>query len=307
MRTVQEATALGPSVVAIGAFDGVHIGHRQLIAMAVSSARALGHTSAALTFSPHPLEVLQPQAALSRLTSPAEQERLLAGLGVDIMVRLPFAAVAGMAPPEFAKQVLVDGLRASTVCVGFNFRFGKGAVGNARTLAALGQEQGFAVVVMEPVRLGGGVVSSTAVRKAIGQGNVGEAARLLGRPYSLEGTVGQGAGRGRTLGLPTANVVPDPGRAVPADGVYAVTVDGDGGPHAGVANLGRRPTFGGQGWSCEVHCLDFSGDLYGKRVSVCFLSRLRGERKFADPVALQRQVSQDIAAARRLFARQGRA
>jgi riboflavin kinase/FMN adenylyltransferase len=249
-----------------------------------------------LTFDPHPARVLAPDAAPAALMTLEQKAEALARLGVSGLAVLPFdAEVAGAAPDRFAASVLRGALDAGVVVVGANFRFGRGRAGDAATLRALG----FDVSEVGPVEHGGERVSSSRVRKALADGDVALAAALLGRPFLLEGTVVRGEGRGRTLGVPTANLAPA-GETVPAGGVYAAWAWVGGGPGvASVVNVGRRPTFGGGATSVEAHLLDFDRDLYGRPLGLSFAARIRDERRFAGPEALVAQIREDIAAARR--------
>ncbi|MBX6376995.1 MAG: bifunctional riboflavin kinase/FAD synthetase [Clostridia bacterium] len=289
--------------VAIGAFDGVHLGHRRLLREMVEDARREGVVGVVLTFDPHPRAVLQSHRPLRYLTTQEEKLRLMAELGVETVLLYPFTpSFARMTPESFVRQVLVGELRAARVYVGFNFTFGRDGAGTPELLGSLGAELGFDTRVYGPVRVDGEPVSSSRVRQALEAGDVRRAAALLGRPYCLEGVVQHGEARGRTIGFPTANIAVPAERCRPALGVYAVRVDVAGALWAGVANLGRRPTFGGGAELLEVHLLDFDGELYGSRARVCFEARLREERRFPDVTALQEQIRRDVQAARRALA-----
>jgi len=295
--------------LAVGTFDGVHLGHQRLIRRLVEGARQEGLPAAVLTFEPHPLEVLRPGNGPRRLTLPEEKAAILAALGVDMLLVMRFdGALAGMEAAEFCRRVLEDMLRARQVWVGFSFTFGRGGRGTPADLRRWGQERGVRVEVLPPVRVGGRVVSSTAVREAVSRGAVGRARLMLGRPYGVTGRVVSGEGRGGTLGYPTANVAYHPGKVMPAPGVYAVCVRcGEGGPGGylpGVANFGSRPTFGGGEPRLEVHLVGTCADLYGSSVEVAFWRRLRGEKRFPDAAALARQLEADT---RRALAVLGRA
>jgi riboflavin kinase/FMN adenylyltransferase len=288
----------GPSAVALGIFDGVHLGHRAILGAAVSQARQHGLAALACTFEPHPLEVLQPERAPVPLTTLADRLVLIAETGIDTTVVVAFTrAVAALEPEVFASDVLVRTLRARAVVVGFNHRFGRGARGDAELLRALGAELGFRTHVVAPLAVEGISVSSSEIRNALKSGDLPRAARLLGRPYSIQGEVVRGAGRGRTLGFPTANVKTD--RPIPLPpGVYVCDAFAEPAHHQAVINVGVRPTFGETELAVEAHLLDFSGDLYGKGLRLTFLRRLRDERKFSDVEALRSQIAQDVAAAR---------
>ncbi len=288
-----------PSAVALGVFDGVHLGHRAILGAAVAHARATGAPALACTFEPNPLEVLQPDRAPLPITTLDERLDLIAACGVDGTIVLTFTReLAAVEPEAFVKDVLVDRLAARQVVVGFNHRFGRAARGDAALLRELGARMGFNVDVVAPLTVDGVPVSSTAIRAALGRGDVDAAARMLGRPYTLPGTVVAGAGRGRTLGFPTANVAP--GRPVlVAPGVYACTFEVGGQARRAVVNVGVRPTFGEATLAIEAYLLDFSGDLYGQTVQLTFVSRVREERRFPTVDALRAQIADDVETARR--------
>jgi riboflavin kinase/FMN adenylyltransferase len=288
----------GPSAVALGVFDGIHLGHRAILGTAVAQARGQGLAAVACTFDPHPLEVLQPERAPLPLTTLEERLALIAETGIDTAVLLAFTReVAAMEAEEFVRAVLLGTLRARDVVVGFNHRFGRGAAGDAGLLQRLGAALGFRAHIVAPLEVDGIPVSSSEIRTALQAGDLARAARLLGRHYSVEGEVVRGAGRGRTLGFPTANVKTDRPLPLPA-GVYACHALVERARHRAVLNLGVRPTFGESELLVEAHLLDFSGDLYGSRLKLTFLRRLREERRFPDVEALRRQIALDVAAAR---------
>jgi riboflavin kinase/FMN adenylyltransferase len=302
MRIVRGLESYPPdareSAVALGVFDGVHLGHRAILAAAVAEARRHGLVALACTFDPHPLEVLQPARAPVPLTTLPDRLALIAETGVDAAVVVAFTReVAAVEPEAFVRDVLVERLKARDVVVGFNHRFGRGARGTAALLEALAPRLGFRAHVVAPLEVEGTAVSSSEVRAALQAGDLERAARLLGRPYSAEGEVVRGAGRGRTLGFPTANV--RTGRPLPLPpGVYACQALLGPDRYPAVVNVGVRPTFGETELLVEAHLLDFSGDLYGRRLRLAFLRRLREERKFPDVESLRRQIAQDVAAAR---------
>src|SRR5499425_2322448 len=288
-----------PSAVALGVFDGVHLGHRAILGAAVAHARATGAPALACTFEPNPLEVLQPDRAPLPITTLDERLELIAGCGVDGTIVLTFTReLAAVEPEAFVKDVLVERLAARHVVVGFNHRFGRGARGDAALLRELGARMGFAVDVIAPLAVDGVPVSSTSIRTALGRGDVEAATRMLGRPYTLPGTVVAGAGRGRPLGFPPANVAPVRPVLV-APGVYACTIEVAGQPRRAVVNVGVRPTFGEDTLAVEAYLLDFSGDLYGQTVRLTFVSRVREERRFPSVDALRAQIADDVEMARR--------
>lgn len=293
--------------MAIGNFDGVHLGHQALVRMAVAEAAAVRGTPVALTFDPHPAQVLAPDRAPETLLRLEQRVELLGELGVEVVAVLRFdSAVASLAPDAFAGEVLAGQLGARCVVVGERFRFGQGRAGDVAMLERLGRRLGFAVRSLAPVEQGGLPVSSSRVRDALRRGDVQAARALLGRPPFADGEVVKGDGRGRTLGVPTANLRIE-GQRLPADGVYAGRVlDPSGGPRWGcVANLGLRPTFGLGPHSVEAHLLDFRGDLYGRRLRLEFLARLRGERRFEGRQSLLAQIVEDVAAARAFLEKAG--
>ena len=298
------------AVVTVGTFDGVHRGHRALVDRAVALAAERGVRAVALTFDPHPLVQLRPEAAPPLLQAVEERVAALEAAGIDEVVVARFDAdLAALEPAAFVAEFLVGRLGAVGIVVGENFRFGRGAAGDTVLLRELGAAVGVAVAVVPLVAGDGAPVSSTALRAALSAGDVTAVAAGLGRPFALDGPVVRGEGRGRTLGIPTANVAVDPARALPADGVYACRAsgrDGRGLPVAApaVVNVGRRPTFDGVGRTVEAHLLDVPADLdlYGGRLRLAFVARIRPEQRFAGPEALVARIREDVAEARRLLA-----
>ena len=301
---IGEFSAVGwPSTaVTVGNFDGVHRGHQALVSAAVARARETSGLSVALTFDPHPARFLQPERAPAALTTLPQKEELLAGLGIDRLAVLPFdASVAELSPEAFARGVLREALGARDVVVGESFRFGRRREGDARRLADLGERLGFSVHALPVVLEQGSPVSSSRVRDALGQGNVSAARALLGRPYFVDARVVHGAGRGRTIGVPTANLAPD-NEVLPAPGVYAGRCRLPGGEiRAAVVNLGYRPTFGGGHLALEAHLIGFAGDLYEAHLRLSFHERLRDEQRFPGKDALVARVLEDVARARALL------
>lgn len=290
-----------PCALALGVFDGVHLGHRAILAAAVERARAARVPAVAGTFDPHPLEILHPERAPVPVTTLDERLELFAETGLDGAVVIEFTpALAAMEPEAFVEQVLVDTLRVREVVVGFNHRFGRGARGDAQLLADLGARFGFGAHVVPPLTIDGVTVSSSEVRAALQRGDVERAGRLLGRRWAVSGTIVAGAGRGRTLGFPTANVKTTRPPLV-APGVYACLATVSGCEHRAVVNVGVRPTFGERQLAVEAYLLDFKGDLYGAHIRLGFVARLREERKFPSVDALVRQIRADAEAARRLL------
>jgi riboflavin kinase / FMN adenylyltransferase len=295
----------GPSVVTIGNFDGVHRGHRVLLRRAVDAAHEAAIRSVAVTFAPHPAAVLRPGTEPAAIGSLEDRTAALLELGIDLVVVLPFTReLSELTAEEFLERVLVERLQATKVIVGTNFRFGHKAAGDVVTLADAGDTHGFAVEAVTLLELDGSPISSSELRRRIGQeGDLGWANAALGRPFRLAGEVVRGDQRGRTIGFPTANIEVPAGRLLPATGVYAGIATLEGGlRYAAVTNVGTRPTFDGEGVTVEVHLLDADLDLYGRELEVSFLHRLRGEQRFDGVDALQAQIGRDAQAARGLVA-----
>jgi len=292
-----------PAAVTIGNFDGVHRGHEALIESAARWARSAGGRTVVLTLDPHPARLLDPPHAPATLTTLDQKEELLAALGVDAFVVLPFTAELARRPAEeFARLVLAETLEARMVVVGEDFRFGHQRGGDVVALEALGRPLGFGVQAVAPVLFGGRPVSSSRVREALALGAVEEARGLLGRRFFVDGTVVEGERRGRTLGFPTANLE-TPNEALPLRGVYAAgcrVASGEWVP--AVVNIGRRPTFGGRVVSVEAHLIDFERDLYGTDLRIEFVARLREEQRFEGPEALVAQIREDVLRARAVMA-----
>ena len=292
------------AAVAIGNFDGVHAGHRALIVRACELASAHGVPSAAMTFDPHPSELLSPHTAPQRLTSLERRLELLAAAGVETVLVEPFTRdLASLAPDAFIDRVVIGALRARAIVVGYDFSYGAGRAGSPEALRAHGGRAGLEVAIVEPVEVGGEVASSTKIRGYLKAGDLAGAERLLGRRWDVDGVVVHGAKRGRAIGVPTANISPLSDLPV-APGIYAVTLSVEGGPALpAVASLGTNPTFveGGR-LVLEVHVLDWDGDLYDRRVRTTFVAALRPEQKFDSVDALIAQIRRDIVDARRLLA-----
>jgi len=289
------------SVVCIGAFDGLHLGHRALVRHAVSRARTLGLPAIALSFEPLPREFFAKAAPPPRLTLPRAKFEGLCELGVDRVGLLRFdAALAAMAAENFVRDVLAARLHAREVWVGPGFRFGRDRLGDLQALQSLGAVHGFAAEAIEAVG-DGAPISSTRIRNALASGDFETAARLLGRPYAIGGRVIRGNRLGRTLGYPTANLRFG-GKTPPLSGIFAVQVRGVGpDPLPAVASFGTRPTVGGREPLLEAHLFDFDGDLYGRRIQIEFRARLRDEQTFADLPTLVEQMHRDAAQARLLL------
>ena len=305
LREIEElADVPGPVALAIGVFDGVHLGHQEVIRAAQEHARQHEGTAVVMTFDPHPMSVIAPDSAPSRLCSADHQRQILSDLGVSHLLVCAFT-------PEFATTTagaFLDELRRVTkplgcISVGYGWRFGRAGKGDVHFLMERGQKDGFAVYGVPEVQLDGAPVSSTRIREAVGGGRFDEAGRLLGRVYTVLGTVMKGRRLGRSIGFPTANVETGDG-LVPPIGVYAVrALTGDGEWRNGVANLGRRPTVepGDSPVRLEVHLLDFDGDLYDQTMEVAFVDKIREERRFDGLDELKQQIAKDADAARRML------
>jgi riboflavin kinase / FMN adenylyltransferase len=290
--------ALDGAVVAIGNFDGVHRGHRAVIAAAQARARALGRPAAALTFEPHPRSFFRPDEPLFRLTDERAKLRLLAGAGLDGAIVLPFdAALAGLSAPDFVARILVGRFAVAGVAIGFDFHFGLNRAGSPDYLAAQGAKLGFAVDTVPRFEDNGRPVRSGPIRAALAAGRISEANELLGYPWFVSGTVVHGDKRGRELGYPTANLRLDPGCAL-AHGIYAVRVGVGKRRYDGVASFGRRPMFDQGTVLLEAFLFDFSGDLYGEVIDVAFVDWIRPELKLDSVAELVRRMDEDSRLAR---------
>lgn len=289
---------------ALGTFDGVHAGHQRIITTVIDWARQRQATGAALTFINHPLEILQPGRAPRLITPSPLKERLLKGLGVDLLIAIPFTpSLASMEAEAFVKEILWEKLRAEFLCVGFDFRFGRGRRGTGDLLRKMGKTLGFEVEEVPPVTMEGIVVKSALIRDLLQQGKVSEAARYLTRPYAIVGQIVRGEGRGKGLGFATANVVPPQDLLIP-DGVYAGRAYVGEGEYNAAINVGVAPTFGGRERLVEVHLLDVPDDQvpeYGQTMLVTLWERIRKEVRFASPEELTAQVARDIRQARQIL------
>ena len=302
-----DAGLLSGAVVAIGNFDGVHRGHRGVIATARKRAQSLGRKTAALTFTPHPRAFLRPQDPLFQLSSERDKLRLLAASGLDGAIVMRFdAALAATSAEDFIERILVGRLGVGGAAIGFDFHFGKNRTGSPAFLAEQGARLGFAVDIVPPLEDEGRPVSSGAVRTALSQGKVVEAAELLGAPWFASGEVIHGDKRGRELGFPTANLRLDPSCGL-KHGIYAVRVAARGKCYDGVASFGRRPMFDDGAPLLEVYLFDFAGELYGTRIEVAFIGWLRHEQKFETVEQLKHAMLADAAQARDALKRAGNA
>lgn len=308
MAELQIVSGLPPDVtrtaVTVGSFDGVHRGHQDVLRQLVARARELDVHSLLVTFDPHPLEVVNPAAAPRLLTVGDEKLEVLAEAGIDYVAVLPFTpALAAFSAERFVDEILLGRFRMHDLLMGHDHRFGHNRSGDVTTMRRLGTQRGFEVKVVPAVTVNGGQsVSSTAIRRAVAGGDLEGAFRGLGRPYALGGRVVVGARRGRVLGFPTANVkVPSVRKLLPPEGVYAARVQTPQGPHDGMLNLGPRPTFGDSDSVVEAHLFDADIDLYGSRVRIDFIGRIRDTQKFSGVEALIAQLRQDELQARRIL------
>jgi riboflavin kinase/FMN adenylyltransferase len=290
------------SVITLGNFDGIHLGHQELVRMVIRRAREINGQSMVVTFRPHPLKVLAPEKCPPLISIYEEKVQLFEKLGIDVLVKIPFSLhFAEMSPREFVKDILCDLLGAKDIFVGYNYKFGKGREGNTRTLRQMGEEYGFSVHEVEQISLDGEVISSTKIRQLLKAGEVEHAAKLLGRPYAITGIVIKGDSRGKTLGFPTANIA-SKHAIIPSNGVYAVKLLAREKCLNGVVNIGLRPTFDTKSLAIEVHVFDFNEDLYGEEITLFFIRKLREEKKFETAEALIGQISKDIGTAREILA-----
>ncbi len=307
-RSLEEAAGeFGPCALTIGNFDGVHAGHRKILAEVARVARAAGWKAGALTFDPHPAAVVAPERAPKLMTTPEERCELMGEAGIEEALILPFGPeVARLKPEEFAREILVEKLRARAVLVGDNFRFGAKAAGDTVLLKALGAELGFEARTVPAVRRRGRIVSSSGIRKLIEEGKVYLAGRLLERPHYIEGEIVPGLGIGSRKTVPTLNVAAER-EVIPADGVYVTRASDDTGRRwRAVTNIGNRPTFGGQTRTIETFLLDGLEGETPRWLRVEFLHRLRDERKFPSPEALRGQILRDVGRAQSWFRRTAR-
>lgn len=288
----------------MGTFDGVHLGHREVLGEMGRRARRASRPSVLVTFRPHPLQVLRPENAPRLLTTSIEKKEILAQTGLDYAVLLPFTrALARYTPRRFVEEILVARMKVRELVIGYDHGFGRGRSGDAEALDAMGAELGFNVQVVPPILAGGGPVSSSRIRRALLAGDARAARTGLGRPYSLGGVVVRGDGRGRSLGFPTANLrVRDSRKLIPREGIYAVRARLPAGTRDGALHIGPRPTFPGSRATIEVHLLDYSGDLYGAELRLDLIERLREVRSFASPAELVSRMQDDVRRARRILA-----
>lgn len=293
------------TILSVGNFDGLHLGHQKILRMVLSRARATALTAAAVTFDPHPMRLLRPDQAPRMIQTFSQRLTGLEQMGLDAVLVLRFdRALSLLSPEEFIQNVLMERLHVAGILVGANFCFGHRGAGDARLLTRFGKEHGYDVETVPPVEIGGRVVSSTAIRNAVAEGNVAEAVPLLGRPFSLTGEIRSGAGRGRTILFPTLNFVPEQ-ELLPKLGVYATESAIRGTVFRSATNIGTRPTFDGRGITVESHLFGFNERIANGPMEVRFHTRLRDEQKFSDADQLRAQIARDIAGAQEYFSLRG--
>jgi riboflavin kinase/FMN adenylyltransferase len=291
-------------VITVGTFDGVHLGHQRVVEEIVGRARQADRRSVLVTFEPHPLEVVNPQAAPKLLTLGQERREILAQSELDAVVFLQFTRELSQTSPEEFVRLLLDRFNLKELVIGYDHGFGKGRTGDAQLLRQLGARLGFDVDVVAEVDLDERPVSSTLVRRAVAGGDLDRARKLLGRAYSMTAAVVRGAGRGRSLGFRTINLALDnPRKLLPPDGVYAVRVEWAAGSSGGMMHLGPRPTFSEDVRSLEIHLFDQEGELYGQQVKAWWVRRLRDVKRFSSPEELQQQLAVDWGNARAALTR----
>jgi len=287
------------TVLTIGNFDGVHLGHQKILFEVIKKAQIINGTAMAMTFEPHPMKVLAPERELRILTTFEEKAKLIADAGIDVLLCIHFTrAFAHLLPDEFIEHVIVKKIQAQEVVVGSRYVFGKNKKGTIELLRRRGKKYGYRVSVIRHAQLKNTIVSSSKIRSLLSKGDALEISTFLGRAYSIEGMVIKGKGRGQAiLNIPTANIT-TPLEIAPKEGVYAVRIGFNNSVYDGVANIGRTPTFGNNEVSYEVHLFNFSGDILGKTIRIYFIERIRDERRFSEPSGLEQQIRNDIETAK---------
>jgi riboflavin kinase/FMN adenylyltransferase len=301
-RELSSITPAQNSLISIGVFDGVHAGHKELLSQLVKKARENNLLSIAITFKQHPQKLLTPNEYVPLIVSLAERIRLIKALGIDMVLTLTFDAELAQLGAQSFVLMLQRYLKMQGLVLGWDFAMGHSREGSLETLQEMGHSLGFSLDVVGPVKINNDVISSTAIRQALAQGDIARANAMLGRTFHLEGTVVSGNGRGTELGFPTANLDIDPLQVLPADGVYATLAYVEGKQYKSATFIGRRPTFNGLERIVEVHILDYAGDLYRSTLKIDIIERLRGEQKFPNADALKSQISRDIILAKERLA-----
>ncbi len=287
------------TVITIGNFDGLHLGHQKIIQTVLQESEDINGTSMVVTFDPHPMKVLAPEREIKLLTTPQERERLIRTMGIHVLLCITFnEEFSQLMPDDFIGDILVKKINAKKVIVGQNYAFGKARKGTTELLRRRGRKYGFNVKVVRHAKFNGEVVSSSKIRNFLSKGQVFEASTFLGRAYTIEGNVIKGAGRGeKLLHIPTANIT-TPNELVPKEGVYAVKIGIKNDFFDGVANIGKKPTFGDAVTSYEVHIFNYTGNLLGEHLRIHFIDWIRDQRSFPDALSLERQIRNDIEHAR---------
>lgn len=306
MSLEEEFLSLAPrenTLLTIGVFDGIHLGHQKLLSQLVSRAHEEGCQSGVITFKNHPLSQLGKHQAPPMLAGIKEKDLLIKEWGVDFIIHLEFSSrLAHTSARDFCRM-MQDYLNMQGLVLGFDFAMGRNREGTLKKMQTLGREMGFGVEIVPPVKMDGEIVSSTTIRQAITEGNINKASAQLGRYYSLSGNVITGRGLGKKLGFPTANIQIDPGFALPPNGIYATMAYLNDQPLFSATNIGIGPTFGGGRQQIEVHLLDFNNNVYGKTLSIEFIERIRDELKFNSEIELKEQIVKDIEAIRQILER----
>lgn len=304
IRNVADITPeLQGAIITIGNFDGIHLGHQKIFKRVIAESRHHGSESIVITFNPHPKKVIHPERRPFFILAPVEEKlSLIEKAGINATVLIPFSPeFSRTTAEEFVTDILWNRLKIKKVIIGYDYKFGRNKGGNADFLRAIGTNLGFEVEEIAAIRLGDTIVSSTNIRLSIISGDVAMAAKMLGRPYNVQGIISRGYRRGtEVIGYPTANIESE--KVIPAIGVYAIIAQLDGKWHQGVINIGYCPTFGNEKITAEVHLLDFHGDIYGKDMEVFFIDRIRDELHFDSPEQLREQIEQDITQARAILA-----
>jgi len=292
------------TVITIGNFDGLHLGHQKIIQTVLQESEDINGTSMVVTFDPHPMKVLAPEREIKLLTTPKERERLIQTMGIHVLLCITFnEEFSQLTPDDFIDDILVKKINAKKVIVGQNYAFGKARKGTTELLRRRGRKYGFNVKVVRHAKFNGEVVSSSKIRSFLSKGQVFEASTFLGRAYTIEGNVIKGAGRGeKLLHIPTANIT-TPNELVPKEGVYAVKIGIKNDFFDGVANIGKKPTFGDAVTSYEVHIFNYAGNLLGEHLRIHFIDWIRDQRSFPDALSLERQIRNDIEHAREILNR----
>lgn len=292
------------TVLTIGNFDGVHLGHQKILSTVLRRAEEMKGISMAVTFDPHPMKVITPERKIMILTTLEEKAKIMEEMGIRVFLCIKFTKeFSKMQPDDFITDVLVKKINAKEIIVGTNYTFGKNKKGTVGLLRRRGKKYGFTVKVIRNAKLYGNVVSSSKIRELLSKGDLLKVSTFLGRAYSIEGTVVKGKGRGGgLLNVPTANITA-PVEIAPKEGVYAVQVSYRGNIYEGVANIGKNPTFGNSDVSYEAHLLNFSGNLLGETIRIYFIDRIRNERLFPDALSLEKQIRTDIKSAKKILSR----